>query len=155
MSRIVAIAALLALSLGCVGTRVRPVDPDDREQHGVRYYDPQPLLVVTCETTQIVYIPNLGRGYTVRPRALFAKNDFSIEVSGGMLSELHADMDSTSLLTFLQSVGSEAIGAAAGAAAAESALAPIPGMVGIWRFDYDETGTVSGLTRIAESKPCP
>jgi hypothetical protein len=153
--RAAGIALLVALGLGCAFTRVQPVDPGDRERSGIRYYDPQPLLVVTCETTQIVYVPDRSRGYTVRPQALFAKNDFSIELSDGMLTGMDADMDSAGLLTLLQSVASEALGAAAGAAAAESALAPIPGMTGIWRFDYDETGTVSGLTRIAEAKPCP
>jgi len=150
-----AMLAALLFSLGCASTQVRPVAYGDDETPGVRYYDPQALLIVTCETTQVIFIPHFQRGYTVQPRVWLAKNDFSIEQSNGMLGELAADMDSTNALTLLQSAATEALEAAAPLSArGESALAPIPGMTGIWRFDYDETGMVAGLTRISEAAAC-
>ncbi len=150
-----AILTALLLSLGCASTQVRPVSYDDNERPGIRYYDPQALLVVTCETTQVVFVPNYQRGYTVQPRAWLAKNDFSIEQSNGMLGELKADMDSASALTLLQSAATEALKTSGSLSArGESALAPIPGMTGIWRFDYDRDGVVAGLTRISEAYEC-
>lgn len=150
-----AILAALLFSLGCASTPVRPVAYGDDETPGIRYYDPQALLIVTCETTQVVFVPHFQRGYTVEPRVWLAKNDFSIEQSNGMLSELATDMDSTNALTLLQSAATEALEAAGPLSArGESALAPIPGMAGIWRFDYDREGVVAGLTRISEAAAC-
>jgi hypothetical protein len=133
------------LATGCAYTVVKPVGYDDEESRGVRYYDPQPVLVATCETVSVAFVPNYNRGYSVQFRSFLAKNDTSIGESGGMLSKIEANIDTTALLSFLQAVGKlAALGAAGGGFQQQ----------GIWRFDYDADGNLEKLTPLLTPQPC-
>ena len=141
------------LATGCAYTVVKPVGYDDEERRGVRYYDPQPVLVATCETVSVTFVPNYNRGYSVQFRSFLAKNDTSLYESGGMLSKIEADIDTTALLSFLQAVGSEALEQAGKLAALGAAGGGFP-QQGLWRFDYGADGKLEKLTPLLTPQPC-
>jgi hypothetical protein len=140
---------------GCAYTVVRPVKYSDRDMRGYRIYDPQPILVSTCETTSIAFVPNFNRGYSVISKAWLAKNKSTIKETSGILSEATTDVDSTAILTFIQTLGAEAIKQAEKLAALGEGATGGMKKAGLWRLDYDENGILTGLHPIGELYDCP
>jgi len=150
-------AVLLVVLLlgGCAYTTAHPVAYNDKDRPGVRVYDPLPLLVVTCSNAQLAVVPNFTRGYAVEFGAVLAKNQSDLKVQEGLATEASVNLDDTALITLLQAWGEKALGAAQTLAAlGASVQGPIPGMEGIWRFDFDDSGVLKGLTSIQKGTPC-
>jgi hypothetical protein len=141
------------LAGGCAYTVVEPVGYDDAGRRGVRYYEPQPLLVATCETVSVAFVPNYNRGYSVQFRSFLARNNTSIQESGGMLSKIAADVDTAPLLSLLEGVGAEALEQAEKLAALGAAGGGFE-QRGVWRFDYDAHGNLENLTPLLTPQPC-
>ena len=142
---------LAAVAGGCAAwTDVVPVEYADRDAKGLRVYDPIPLLVVTAEQTSIVFVPDFERGYSVRFHAWLAKNNSSIKLAdGALMTEMGSNLDTTGLLSLLQSVGGKAIENAEQLSAfGQPVTGAITGKEGIYRFDFDETGRFTGLTEV-------
>lgn len=154
MRNVARLAALLCLS-ACAQTTAKRVAYDDAAE-GFRVYDPLPILVVTCQHVQVVSIPDLSRGYAVTFDAVLAKNDSSIKVTDGMLTEAAVNIDDSTPLSLLQGWGEKALGGAKDLAALGAQVpGTIPGMEGVWLLDVDASGKVTGLRRIKEGGPCP
>lgn len=145
------LASLLVTLTGCAAwTSVRPVDYSDRSQTGLRVYDPIPLLVVTETSTRVVFVPNFERGYTVSFHAWLAKNQASIKVGDGALTtEMGTNMDTSGLLSLLQSVGGSALENADKLAAFGATVeGTISKLEGIYRFEFSAEGDFLGLRPI-------
>ncbi len=95
IARAAAVAALSAVLGGCAYTVVYPIDANNRTAQGIRYYEVKPLLVVTKETADIKFVPNPDKAYAVQFGAFLAKNDFSIDLEGGMLKKLGSNQDTS------------------------------------------------------------
>jgi len=147
---------IVLLTSACSQTTAKPVAYTDTSTRGVRVYDPLPLLVVTCTNTQLVFVPNFEKGYAVQFTAVLSKNESTVKVQEGVLTELTAKLDSTGFLSLLQAWGEKALGAAKDLAAlGASVQGALPGMEGVWRLDFDPKGTFTGMTRIkAATVPC-
>lgn len=99
-------AALLALALaglpaGCAYVTAQPVKPGDKI-NGIRIYDVKPLLVVSGDNVTIQMVPNYNRAYALRFGAFLAKNDFQAQMTNGLLTSVHANMDSTAFIELLK-----------------------------------------------------
>jgi hypothetical protein len=154
------IAAVLCFS-GCAQVQVKRVAANDTTTEGVRFYAPQPYLLVTILgapatesvsksaepqlQTQIIWLPKMNEQYAVQVKPGWGTADGSVKLENGwMLSELGAAIDSKS---------PETIAAIAGAIKDTSGLlkvsAPGGGSVnvlgaGLYRIQFDpETGYIS------------
>lgn len=87
----------LCVLAGCAGIRV---EPDSAEAVGVRYYQSSPYLLVTTDnegglTSQLVFLPNLGKKMSARPYAFCSKNDTTLDFDEGVLTSAVGEGDST------------------------------------------------------------
>lgn len=94
-------AVLAGLGSGCAYVTAQPVKPGDRI-NGIRIYDVKPLLVVSGENVTIQIVPNYNRAYALRFGAFLAKNDCQAAMSNGLLTSVHANMDSTAFIELLK-----------------------------------------------------
>lgn len=130
------IAASLLL-VGCAGF----VTSNDRQ--GIEVYRPAYCFVVSETNASVFTCPNLASSYWIKPRSFLARNDFSVELSSGMLQKATDKLDTTAILTFLQGA-SEVASRAAGSAVAE---ASVEGGIGLEPGFYFWDGG-GALTRI-------
>ena len=86
---------------GCAYVTAQPVKPGDRI-NGIRIYDVKPLLVVSGDNVDAPDVPNYNRAYALRFGAFLAKNDFQAEIGNGLLTSVHANMDSTAFIELLK-----------------------------------------------------
>ena len=103
-SLLVAALAVLAFAgagSGCAYVTAQPVKPGDKI-NGIRIYDVKPLLVISGENVTLQFVPNYNRAYALRFGAFLAKNDFQAAVSNGILTSVHANMDSTAFIELLK-----------------------------------------------------
>lgn len=98
-----AFVAIAITCTGCAYVTAVPVKPGSNVQ-GIRIYDVKPILIVDGATTQIHMVPNYNRAYALQFGAFLAKNDFQVKMSNGILSEVHANMDSTDFIKFLSDI---------------------------------------------------
>lgn len=128
---------------GCAGIRV---EPDSAEAVGVRYYQASPYLLVTTDnagglTSQLVFLPNLGKKMSARPYAFCSKNDTTLEFDEGVLKSAVGEGDSTvvpkAVLSALEKVAGAAMAVAKGRAEAGEKL--VPGPV-LYRIDLSCAG---------------
>ena len=126
------------------------------DEKGFRIYDPMTLMVVTCSNVEFVSVPDFTRGYTVTFGAVMAKNDSSLKVTDGMMTDVSAKLDDTAFLAMLQALGEKAISSAKDLAALGAEVSgTIPGMQGVWRLFYDSDGNFETVKRIQLGAPCP
>jgi len=147
------VPVFLVLLASCATTTAKPVKYSDTTTEGFRFYDPQPLLVVTCQQVQIAEVPDFERGYAVQYRAYLAKNESSMKTASGLLSESSAKLDDTALLSLLQAWGEKALGAVESLAGlgAATVSGTIPGMLGVYRLTFDSaTGQLTGVERLSK-----
>jgi len=114
-SMFVAIIASSSLLVGCAGFVT------SNEIQGIEVYRPAYCFVVSETNASVFTCPNLASSYVIRPRSFLARNDFSIELSSGMLEKATDKLDTTAILTFLQGA-SEIAAKAAGSAVAEGSV---------------------------------
>jgi hypothetical protein len=131
---IVVSAFLLA---GCAGF----VTSNDMQ--GVEVYRPGYCFVVSESNASVFTCPNLASSYEIKPRSFLAKNDFSVELSSGMLEKATDDLDTTAILTFLQGAAETA----AKAAASPVSQGSVEGTIGLEPGFYFWDGS-GGLKRI-------
>jgi hypothetical protein len=142
---------LLFLS-ACAGVTVDRVRSDADYRGGVRFYRPQPYLLVTdakgAIETSIVYLPKTSEEYVLRVRpglnGVDAKANFD---QGWNLTSL-GDARTNGAAEILTAVG----GLARSAAAFQGALAEPaePLAPGLYAIEFDPaTGLASGLRRVA------
>lgn len=140
---------IIVILNGCAWTKVEPIAYDDRKTDGVRVYDPKPILIVTETTTTVTMLPNYNRGYAVRYGQFLSKNKVNLQVKEGLITQIESDADTTGLLSLFQALGSEAIkGIDKLAALGAEIESGIPGMEGIYEFEFDTDGNFTGLKKI-------
>jgi hypothetical protein len=144
-----ALLTALVAAGGCTGISTRMVKTNDPEPHGIRVYPPCVYLFVSTNESRLVTLPDMGRAYDVKPWAILAKHDFSLELSEGMITKLAADQDSTASLALLQKMAELGAAAAAGAKGVEgTAFATDFGLTtGIYRIDD------KGVFQLVNQKP--
>jgi len=154
---VLALLVACGLEAGCAYTIVKPVERGDLDSRGYRYYDPLPLLLEGCTTTQIVYVPDFQRGYAVQPRTWLAKQDHELQLADGRLSQTKTSTDTTAILTLIQNVATEAIKNAASLAALSDAAGESNRAYATIRpIQYDaETGAFAGFGTATVLSPCP
>ena len=140
------VAALLA---GCAITTVKPIAGNDTKTKGFRYYEAKPLLIVTQDGAQIVFIPNLDRAYAIQYRAFMTKHEIKLTMTEGWwYKEIHEKSDPADFIKGLIALGQEALEAAT-AAGAKAALDPVAGkLVGIYEFRFDGQGNIQTMHRL-------
>jgi hypothetical protein len=156
MHRPIGLLLVALLISSCAETTATRVTYDDTKTEGVRFYDPLPLLVVTCQNAQLVSVPDFSRGYAVTFKAGMSKNNSDIKLTEGLLTEASANLDDSGLLSMLQSWGEKALGSAKDLAALGAQVpGTIPGMEGVWRLNFNGDGSFKDMTQIQQGKPCP
>jgi hypothetical protein len=148
--------AVLVFTTSCAYTSAKKIGYES-EADGIRVYDPQTLLIVTCNNAQLVSVPDFTRGYAIKMGAVLAKNNTTVKVTEGLLTEVSANLDDSALLSLLQSWGEKALGAAKDLAALGAQVpGTIPGMEGVWVLDVDrKTGALTGMTQKHKGTACP
>ncbi len=136
-----AIITSSSLLVGCAGF----VTSNDMQ--GIEVYRPAYCFVVSETNASVFTCPNLASSYVIKPRSFLAKNDFSVELSSGMLEKATDELDTTAILTFLQGA-SEVAARAAGSALAE---ASVEGGIGLEPGFYFWDG-IGLLKRIGSSE---
>jgi len=136
-----AIITSSSLLVGCAGF----VTSNDMQ--GIEVYRPAYCFVVSETNASVFTCPNLASSYVIKPRSFLAKNDFSVELSSGMLEKATDELDTTAILTFLQGA-SEVAARAAGSALAE---ASVEGGIGLEPGFYFWDG-IGPLKRIDSSE---
>ena len=86
------IACALIIS-SCAGVRVTRVSPDNQDEEGIRYYRPQPYLLITRTKddsikTTILWLPKMNEQYCISVKSGFGsvKTNFKLE-NGWNLTE--------------------------------------------------------------------
>ena len=140
------VATLLA---GCAITTVTPVARDDTKTKGFRYYEAKPLLIVTQDSAQIVFVPNLDRAYAIQYRAFMTKHEISLTMTEGWwYKEIHEKSDPAEFIKGLIALGREALETAT-AAGAKAASDPVSGkLVGIYEFRFDGQGNIQTMHQL-------
>ncbi len=107
--------------------------------NGIRVYQSKVYLLVDADKGKsvIMYAPDYQRAYDIKPRAIFAKNDFSVEINEGQISKLTSNQDSTAFLTFVQEAAATAAKAAGAAVSAESIEGTFGLQSGIYQLQDD------------------
>jgi len=145
------IPCLLFLS-ACAGVAVERIRSDADYRGGVRFYRPQPYLLVTdakgAIETSIVYLPKTTEEYALRVRPGLNGVDAKATFDQGWNLTSIGDARTNGAAEILTAVGG--LGRAAAAfkgviAAQEAELAP-----GLYAIEFDPaTGLASGLRRVA------
>ena len=113
------------------------------DDQGIEVYRPGYCFVVSESGASVFTCPNLASSYEIKPRSFLAKNDFSVELSSGMLETASSELDTTAILTFFQGAAETAAGAV-GAAVSEGSVEGGIGLAPGFYF-WDGSGP---LTRI-------
>jgi hypothetical protein len=114
-SSFTAVMVASLLSLGCAGFVT------SNDDQGVEVYRPGYCFVVSESNASVFTCPNLASSYEIKPRSFLAKNDFSVELTSGMLEAASSELDTTAILTFFQGAAETAAGAV-GSAVAEGSV---------------------------------
>jgi hypothetical protein len=147
----VGVVCLLFLA-GCAISNTVPVAFDDMTTRGIRVYDIKPLLFVYDNSSIIQFVPNYNRAYAVRFGAFLAKNNVNLKVDNGAITEFDSFLDSTDFINFLTTILPKLIPPAKGS----SQPAPVNDhLVGIYDFEFDESGSLIGLRSLYHDKPLP
>jgi hypothetical protein len=95
----------------CATIQTRNADLNSKPD-GVRVYPPKMYLFVGEKSSWLVSAPDVENAYDIKPLTIFAKHDFKVEMTEGMLTGVVSNQDTTSFLTFVKGVGE--LGAKAG-----------------------------------------
>lgn len=121
-----------------------PVKPGSTVQ-GIRIYDVKPILIVNGTTAQIEIVPNYNRAYALRFGAFLAKNDFQAKFSNGIITEVHANMDSTDFIKFLTDILKTINGQALSEPGAGPKAGGIQDRFQVFDFVFDDDGNLISL----------
>lgn len=149
MKKSITVLAICGLLLNaCAWVSVKPVKPTDTETNGFRYYDTKPLLVVTDTNTQVIFVPNYSRAYSLSFGAFMSKHDITLETKDGtFFTKIDDKQDPAEFLKGLVALGQDAIKAAG--QAAKAASDPVAGkLVALYDFVFDANGVFQKLNKI-------
>ena len=145
IARIVACVGLASIVGACAGTTAIPVSSDDIKTEGFRYAETKPILIVTSDGPEVVFIPNKDRQYAVRFYAFLAKNKSSMHLSNGMLTQIDADLDTTKIIDLLSQVLDKIAPDATDNAAVEVGGGDL---LQVYDFVFDGNGNLIGLRKL-------
>ena len=141
----------LLLLNACAGVSVERIRSDADYKGGVRFYRPQPYLLVTdakgAIETSIVYLPKVSEEYALRVRPGFNGVDAKAAFDQGWNLTSLGDARTNGAAEILTAVG----GLARSAAALEGALAEpsAPLAPGLYAIEFDPaTGLARSLRRV-------
>jgi hypothetical protein len=141
----------LLLLTACAGVSVERIRSDADYKGGVRFYRPQPYLLVTdakgAIETSIVYLPKVSEEYALRVRPGLNGVDAKAAFDQGWNLTSLGDARTNGAAEILTAVG----GLARAAAALEGALAepPAPLAPGLYAIEFDpQTGLARSLRRV-------
>lgn len=125
---------------GCADIVTQKANLNDTPD-GIRIYQPKVYILVDAEKGRsvIMYAPDYQRAYDIKPRAILAKNDFSVELNEGQMSKLTSNQDSTALLTFLEAASNTAAKALGAPVSAEHIEGTFGLPSGIYQLHDDGT----------------
>lgn len=135
---LISIAAYLSLT-GCSTVLIEKADTNNAPQ-GVRIYPPKTYFFVNTakQTTNIYILPDYANAYDVKPLTFISKQDFSVELSDGMLNKFTANQDTTAFIELLKT-------------AADIAKSAVPGAGGLTQNSIDGTfGLQDGIYILSE-----
>lgn len=94
-----AIVSLFCIA-GCARTVYTPVDPQNDNADGFRFYQSSPYLLVYTNgkggiATQILYIADPAKLVSARPKNFLAKSDMTLDLENGVLSKSKTEVDAT------------------------------------------------------------
>jgi hypothetical protein len=143
------VPVLLCLA-GCAGVSIQRVASDSDYKGGVRFYRPQPYLLVTdakgaIETT-VIYLPKTNEEYAFRVRPGLNGVDAKATLDQGWNLTSIGDSRTNGAAEILTAVG----GLGRAAAAFNGVLAPPDELApGLYAIEFDpKTGLASGLRRV-------
>jgi hypothetical protein len=156
--RLVAVLGIAVGVAGCAGYRITP------HGRGVGYdvYRPEPYVLLTRTTTKtnegvetvklegsIVWLPNYAVRYRVKTWNHFGRADFQFAFDEGWkLTSLSDKSDNTEIAKTLISAAKDlALAAAKDGPGTKQAEVP-PSELLLFRVVYDETGVVTGISRL-------
>ena len=145
MERIALVVSLVAASMGCAFTTVVPAGENTP---GFRYFEAKPLLVVTKDSTRVVFVPNPDKAYAVRYYAFLSKQEITLKMKEGWWFEEVSDKrDPTVFVKGLVAIGEEAV--EAGVSAAKAASESVDGnLVGVYEFVFDDQGNIERMKKL-------
>jgi len=143
------VPVLLALA-GCAGVSVQRIESEADYKGGVRFYRPQPYLLVTdakgAIETSVVYLPKTNEEYSFRVRAGLNGVDAKATLDQGWNLTSIGDSRTNGAAEVLTAVGGlgRAASVLTGVIASPEELAP-----GLYAIQFDpKTGLASGLVRV-------
>ena len=147
--RIAFVVGITFFATGCTSwVTVQPLKADDRETNGFRFYEAKPLLVVTDTNTQIIYVPNYSRPYSVQFGTFLAKHDIVLETDGALLKKIEDKTDPTEFIKGLIALGGQALTEAFKKSAA-AASEPVSGkVIAVYDFIFDDKGNIMELKKL-------
>ena len=143
------VPVLLAFA-GCAGVSVQRVASEADYKGGVRFYRPQPYLLVTdakgAIETSVVYLPKTNEEYAYRVRSGLNGVDAKATLDQGWNLTSIGDSRTNGAAEILTAVG----GLGRAAAAFKGVLAPPDELApGLYAIEFDpKTGLASGLRRV-------
>jgi len=152
------VVTLLAMLAGCAGIKIVKVTDDSTE--GLRFYRPEPYLIVTSSSTTIQWLPNFKQEYAVQVRSgwfgsiepkIALDNGWNLTSLGGTITSngSGAVTSITSLLTTVAPLvglkGFKATENESGKGYEENVRAANKLQPGIYRFDFDANGRITNL----------
>lgn len=109
------LGAILGVGLaGCATTGVKPINTEveNRSAKGFRFYGEAPFVLVTPDgvggiKSELIYLPDLRRKYSVRPLAFLATNKTTLTISNGVLGGVESKVDATTVPASVIGVAAE------------------------------------------------
>lgn len=169
MLKFMASGLLMGSLVGCAGVSVTPLK--DKDAPGVRYYKPEPYLLVGLEvsksaataaqssspvyTARIIYLPNYNEGYSVVTNTGLGTADGSVKLNEGwQLTEQGAKVDSKipEIITAVGGLAKDIIPAVASTQGFDSSKETVRLEPGLYRLISDSDGHYIGYRKVLETK---
>lgn len=97
------------LTTGCSGLKITPAGVNT-PPNGIRVYPPKTYLFVNDSGAgTIAYLPDYQNGYDIKPKAFLMKQEFTMKMTGGQITELTDNQDPTAVLALIQGVAQKAM----------------------------------------------
>ncbi|MEI7435346.1 MAG: hypothetical protein WCL16_00905 [bacterium] len=152
---IIACAAFALLGAGCATVTIEKVS-GTRPQTGLRFYRPEPYLLVTDDnkqlSTRVIYLPNRAEEYVIHPHVFLAKQEFNVKLQDGWNLVDFGHTSDTSPAATLDAINGTIGNFTTLKASASSSSLLTPGL---YRFVY-RGGRLAGLEPVSLSiSPLP
>lgn len=84
------LAGIFTAQTGCASIQIKPVSYQDGNTQGLRFYQPQPYLLISLDQTkgcaaQVIYLPDFSRGYAVTTSAGLGSVSFKPTLQNGWM----------------------------------------------------------------------